>query len=304
MTIDDVDLNLLRVLDALLREGSVQGAAARLHLSPPAVSRALGRLRRVIGDPLFVRSGRNLASTPRADALRSEVAALMEQIAVVLTVPEVPDPSTLERRFRIRADDAILAAIALPLLRSLEHNAPLVDIDFLPELREPYIDLRTTDTDLTIGVHPEPDADIDHQPLLVDRFVAAVRRGHHLTTTRLTAERCAAAHHLNVSPRARRDGPIDSALAEIGLRRTRVTTITSFVVAAHLVATTDLVGNLPSALVRSMGRTLPITTLDIPVPLPTFTISQSWHQRHTNDAAHRFLRESVANTMAQLVAET
>ena len=108
-----------------------------------------------------------------------------------------------------------------------------------------------------------------------------------------------------MSPLACRDnGPIDVALAEMGLQRTRVTTITSFVVAADLVATTDYVGNLPSALVRSMTRTLPITAIDIPVPLPTFTISQSWHQRHTHDAAHRFLRDSVKNTMAQLVDET
>jgi DNA-binding transcriptional LysR family regulator len=97
---------------------------------------------------------------------------------------------------------------------------------------------------------------------------------------------------------------IDTALSEMGLRRTRVTTIPSFVVAAHLVATTDCVGNLPGAFVRSMARTLPIEAIDIPVPLPTFTVSQSWHRRHTADAGHQFLRQSVAQTMARLVNDT
>ncbi|NBR66717.1 MAG: LysR family transcriptional regulator, partial [Actinobacteria bacterium] len=121
----EIDLNLLRVLDALLEHGSVAGAAEALHLSSPAVSRSLGRLRLVVGDPLFVRAGRSLVPTDVAVGLREPVRRALDAAVAVLKPSLSADPGDIERRFVICADDAIVAALALPLvtrLREAAHN--------------------------------------------------------------------------------------------------------------------------------------------------------------------------------------
>lgn len=302
MTIDDVDLNLVRVLDALLEEGSVAGAAARLHLSSPAVSRALGRLRRAFGDPLFVRAGRNLTPTARAVELAPAVRDTMDRLAALLTPPEDLDPAHLQRRFTVRADDAIIALVTLPLVREARRAAPGLWFDFLPDSPTTVEELRSGRLDLAIGVKRYDDPDIHHGTLLTDHFVAAVRRGHPLTAQTLTPARYARAEHVVVSPRARRVGPIDHALAARNLTRTNVLTVTSFLAAAHLVASTDLVGSLPRALVSALSTTLGIVGLEIPVRLPTFDVEQHWHRRADADPAHRVLRQLVTRASAELTA--
>jgi DNA-binding transcriptional LysR family regulator len=302
--VDDVDLNLLRVLHALLDSGSVTDAAGSLHLSPPAVSRALGRLRRTLQDPLFVRSGRRLVPTPRAESLRGPVAEVMARISEVFLTAELLDPSVLERRFTVRADDPVVVVLGLPLLSSLSEIAPRVEIDFLPESRTTARELQTGDTHLAIGVFDDDHPELSSDDLLTDRFVAAVRKGHPLSNSPLTAAQYAEAHHLNVSPRARRRGPIDDALESIGLHRHQVSTVPSFLVAAQLVAATDMVGNLPKSLVDALSTTAPIIALEIPVPLPPVTVSQTWHRRYDHDAGHQLLRNTVAATARNLFATT
>lgn len=293
----DIDLNLLRVLDALLDTGSVAGAAKRLHLSPPAVSRSLGRLRRTLGDPLFVRAGRELVPTELALSLRAPTQRALGAALDVLRPVTPSDPIRFDRRFVIRADDAIVAVLALPLMEKVRARAPGVDIDFLRDDPDAIMQFRAGDLDLRIGVHAENHHDTTSEVLLTDRFVAAVRDDHPLLDRRLTAKRFAEAHHVTVSPRGKRSGPIDEALAALGLAREHVTTVTSFVVAAHLVAVTDLVGSLPRTVVTAMSRALPIRAVEIPLPIPTFDVCLTWHQRSNGDPAHEWLRQQVTEAI-------
>jgi len=293
----DIDLNLLRVLDALLDTGSVAGAAKRLHLSPPAVSRSLGRLRRTLGDPLFVRAGRELVPTELALSLRAPTQRALSAALDVLRPVTPSDPIRFDRRFVIRADDAIVAVLALPLMERVRARAPGVDVDFLRDDPDAITQFRAGDLDLRIGVHAENHHDTTSEVLLTDRFVAAVRDDHPLLDRRLTAKRFAEAHHVTVSPRGKRSGPIDEALAALGLAREHVTTVTSFVVAAHLVAVTDLVGSLPRTVVTAMSRALPIRAVEIPLPLPTFDVCLTWHHRSNGDPAHEWLRQQVTEAI-------
>lgn len=296
----DIDLNLLRVLDALLDNGSVAGAAKALHLSPPAVSRSLARLRSVIGDPLFVRAGRSLVPTDVANGLREPARRALEAAVAVLSPTPSSDPAEIKRRFVICADDAIVAELALPLITRVRSTARGVEIDFIRDDRDTIARFRSGAIDLRIDPHVEEHNDIHSEVILTDRFVAAVRRDHPLLGGRMTATRYAEANHLTVSPRGKRDGPIDHALAELGLTRRHVTTVTSFVVAAHLVAATDLVGSLPHSLVALMSRTLPITAVDIPVFTPDFGLSLIWHERNQHDAAHQWLRQQILESFNEL----
>ena len=300
MNSSDIDLNLLRVLDALLDTGSVVGAAARLHLSPPAVSRSLGRLRKVLGDPLFVRAGRELVPTELAKSLRGPTQTALVEALKILRPSTSSDPINLKRRFAVRADDSIIAVLALPLMERVRQAAPGVDIDFLRDDPNYVTHFRNGEIDVRIGVHVEEHRDTTSQVFLTDRFVAIVRKDHPLAGRRLTHRRFAEAHHVTVSPVGKRTGPIDAALAEVGLERQHITTVTSFVVAAHIVATTDLVGSVPRTIAKTMVRSLPIVSMEIPLTLPTFDVCLTWHDRHSDDPAHQWLREQIADAVRDL----
>jgi DNA-binding transcriptional LysR family regulator len=300
MNSSDIDLNLLRVLDALLDTGSVVGAAARLHLSPPAVSRSLSRLRRVLDDPLFVRAGRELVPTELAKSLRGPTQAALGEALKILRPSMSSDPIDLKRRFAIRADDSIIAVLAIPLMEQVQTAAPGADIDFLRDDPNYITQFRHGEIDFRIGVHVEEHHDTRSEVLLTDRFVAIVHKDHSLAGRRLTNRRFVEAHHVTVSPVGKRTGPIDAALAELGMNRQHITTVTSFVVAAHLVATTDLVGTVPRTIAKTMARALPIVSLEIPLSLPTFDVCLTWHDRHSDDPAHQWMRGQIVDAVRDL----
>src|SRR3954466_4034617 len=152
----NLDLNLLTALDALLEEHSVTGAAARLHLSEPAMSRTLSRIRTALRDPVLVRSGRRMVPTPRAVAIRGEVHDLVHRAQAVFAPPGAPDLSTLDRTFTLLASD-LAASVAAPLIARMAAEAPGVRLRFLGE--SPQTDtaaLRSGDVDLDIGVVADP----------------------------------------------------------------------------------------------------------------------------------------------------
>ncbi|MFM7225271.1 MAG: LysR family transcriptional regulator, partial [Actinomycetota bacterium] len=264
------------------------------------VSRSLARLRSAVDDPLFVRAGRALVPTAVAISLREPSRkALMAAVAVLTPTPST-EPERIQRRFVICADDAIVAALALPLIAKVRTTAPGVEIAFVREEHDAIGKFRAGAIDLRIDAHADAQHDIKSEVILTDRFVAAVRTDHRLLEGRMTAKRYAEAHHITVSPKGKRSGPIDDALGEHGLVREHVTTVTSFVVAAHLVAATDLVGSLPLSIVALMSRTLPIAAVDIPATIPSFDIHLIWHQRDERDVAHQWLRSQILESFTEL----
>lgn len=297
----NLDLNLLTALDAMLEEGSVGGAARRLHLSEPAASRALGRIRAAIGDPILVRSGRQMVLTPRAQELRTEVHALVERARAVFTPPGPPDPSTLQRVFTVLADDVAIA-LGPELLARVRAEAPGVSLRFLGE--DPTSDgssqLRDGQADLDIGVVQDAPPEIVVEPLFTDRMAAIVRAGHPLTSGELTPSRYAAADHVSASRRGKLTGPIDDALAELGLTRQVALAVPTFGAALVVVARTDLVGVMPSRLGRRAVEALGLVALVPPIDLPSKEISMAWHQRYEADGAHRWLRSRIRATIATL----
>ncbi|MFD9941880.1 LysR family transcriptional regulator [Nonomuraea sp. NPDC059023] len=283
-------LDLLIALDVLLDEGSVSGAARRLHLSEPAMSRTLGRIRVAMGDPILVRSGQRMVPTPRALAVRAEVRAVVEAARRVFTPPGEPDPATLVRDFVVRASDAVIQAAAAPLLTELAVTAPGVRLRFIPEgpgdqrvLREGLADL-----EVTVITDPEPETLVE--PLVRDRPVGVVRAGHPLLDGPVTPERYAAAEHVIASRRGRTRGPIDDALAAVGLSRRVRGTVPTFIASLLLTRETDLVGMAGEWQVRSAVELLGLVTFPIPVDLPPIELSQAWHPRHDADPAHAWLR--------------
>jgi DNA-binding transcriptional LysR family regulator len=288
-----VDLNLLIALDALLEENSVAAAADRLHLSPPAMSRTLSRIRRATGDDILVRSGRTMTPTPRALELREETRELVRRATTVLTPPRTLDLATLERVFTIRGHDALAAALAPPLTAAVVGTAPNVQLRLLAEPSGDAADLARGHTDLEIGAAGSARPEIVGETVGTDHMVAVFRAGHPLADGDLTPERLAAAAHVTVSRRGRLHGAIDDALAERGLRRRVVAALPTSSAALDLVTGTDLVAAVAAQVCRPVWSRLGLVTRPLPFTVPPVPVILAWHHRNDTDPAHAWLRAHV-----------
>ncbi|MFF4369255.1 LysR family transcriptional regulator [Streptomyces sp. NPDC001594] len=284
-----LDLNLLLALDVLLDESSVSGAAARLHLSEPAMSRTLGRIRKALGDPVLVRAGRTMVPTPHALSLQGEVRSVVERArALFLTGGEV-DLRTLERNFTVLAHDSFAASYGATLFRRMADEAPGVRLRFLSESHVDVPALREGVADLELGVIDSRSPEVRVEHLFDERMLGVVRPGHPLLRGPLTARRFAAGEHLIVSRRGRLEGPVDTALAEQGLSRRVVGSIGSYPASLFVLRETDLIGLIATRTVRQ-AEALGLVTFEVPLNLPTLPFGLAWHPRHDADPAHTWLR--------------
>ncbi|WP_330264903.1 LysR family transcriptional regulator [Streptomyces griseorubiginosus] len=297
MRVTQLDLNLLVALDVLLEEQSVGGAARRLHLSEPAMSRTLGRIRRALGDPVLVRAGRRMVPTPHALAVRAEVSAVVERARALFAPGRDVDLRTVERTFTILGHDTVAAACGAALLRRAAAEAPGVRIRFLAESHVDVPFLREGTADLEVGVVDTVAPEVHVEALHEDRMVAVVRPGHPLLKGELTAERYAGADHLTVSRRGRLRGPVDEALAELGLERRVVAAIATFPSSLFVVRDTDLVG-LIGSWALPLATALGLVTFEVPLRLPPLRLGLAWHPRHDADPVHAWLRRTVRDLLA------
>lgn len=295
---NDVDLNLLLALDALLTEGSVTGAARRLGLSASAMSRTLARLRSMTGDPLLVRAGSGLVPTPRAITMRDQVRDVARDARALLSpqVAEV-DLGTLARTFAIRANEGFVALFAAPLVAAVVQAAPRVRLRFVSRPVKDAVSLREGRVDLEIGVLGNSAPEVRTRAIFRDCFVGVVRAGHPLLASPVTPATYSAFQHVVASRKAVFEGPVDQALHELGLRRTIVAVVAGFPDAMRIARESDLIAQVPRSMVStgSAGATAlaeGLAIFELPVTTPEIVISAMWHPRLEADPAHRWLRET------------
>jgi len=301
------DLNLLIALDALLAEASVAGAARRLGLSASAMSRTLSRLRDATGDPLLVRAGRRMVFTPHAEALRPRAQRVAQEARAVLRPStSAPDFATLQRTFTIRANDGFVDIFGAPLIAAVTAIAPHVRLRFALKLEKTATHLRDGSADLEIGVVSAMGPEVRVQALFRDRFLAVVRTGHPLALERdITAARYAAFGHVVASRRGRANGPVDEALAALGLQRTIVAVVPSFPAALAVARASDLVALVPASFLLNQPGHPPASAIhafELPVTTENITVSQMWHPRLEVDPVHRWLRQLVLAVCRERVA--
>jgi len=304
----DIDLNLLTSLDALLAEGSVVSAARRLGLSASAMSRSLARLRTATGDPLLVRAGRGLVPTPHATELRERVRDLAQGAQAVLRpVVASLDLAELKRTFTIRSNEGFVEVFAAHLVIAVTAVAPNVRLHFAPKPDKDVRALREGLVDLEIGVLGKSGPEVRLQALFRDHFVCAVREDHPiLGRGKITAKRYAACGHVVASRRGYANGPVDEALAALGLTRTVVAVVPSFRAALAIASISDLValvtGSFFNATQVTKTKSGPAVVRSFPLPVRTevITVSQMWHPRLDADPAHRWLRGLVLATCREL----
>jgi DNA-binding transcriptional LysR family regulator len=291
--LQDVDLNLLVALDALLQTGSVSGAAARVGLSTPAMSHALARLRKTLGDPVLVRAGQGMVPTPRAEALREPVRELLAGVQAVLRPEPGFDPTTADRELRVRASDYVLSTLGPALDQRVAAEAPGLRLRFSPNVSEDPEHVREGVVDLAIGVFRDLPPECRIQTLFEERLVCVVRQGHPTVRGRLTLEQYAAAPHVQVAPRGRPGGYVDQVLAREGLHRRVARAVPFFLSAMQLCAQADYVLTVPERLARAWAEAFDLRVLEPPLPFAPYAVVQLWHPRHEADAGHRWLRQQV-----------
>ncbi|PRX10911.1 UNVERIFIED_ORG: LysR family transcriptional regulator [Martelella mediterranea] len=289
----ETDLNLLRALGALLDTGSVTGAAARLGLSVSAMSRTLTRLRTATGDPLFVRAGSRLVPTPHATALATRVPDLLVQVEAALAPEEGGlDLTTLDRTFSLRANEGFIHRFGAALIPAMLRAAPLTRLRLAPKTIKDATPLREGAVDLEIGVLGEFAPEIRTRRLFEDQFIAAVRPGHPLLEGPVTPESFARALHVVASRRGQLAGPVDEALADMGLSRRVAAVVPGFPDAMEIARRSDLVAQIPRSVLSP-----DLVGIDLPVPVPGISVSAMWHPRFDVDPEQKWFRATVFETV-------
>ena len=302
MKLGSVDLNLLVVLDALLREKNVTRAAESLHLSQPATSTALARLRKVLGDELLHKNGRFMELTPRAEALIDPVREVLATIEQTIVAPPVFDPASDTRSFSITASDYVGVELVRPLVArlsglatGLRMNTAPVSARYLTALQRDEVDVAIL-PDRIVGDGELPDC--SRMPVLVDRFVGLVWAGHPRAGDRLTLDLLDSSPYLMYVAPEGAPSLVEEDLDTAGATRNIVATATGFLTVPFMLAGTELVGVVPERLARRVAAAADVRVLEPDMPLRELRQSAFWHSRRDRDHGHVWLRRQIDETAA------
>lgn len=266
-----LDIGLLLVFEEVLRTGKLTSASQKLGLTQSAISHALGRLREIFGDPLFLRRPHALVPTPRALALREPIARALGALRGAVIEAREFSPAGIDRLFQIAALDALTTSLVPPLLARLVRQAPKATLAFRSFGRdEARKAVREGRADLALGVFEPPEPGLARISLGSERFAIVARKDHPLFLEGLTLETWLATDHIVVSAAGDLAGPIDPILAARGLsRRTRVA-LPHFLAAFATVAAGDTTATVPASLAKTYAAPFGLAVYPPPIDLPTF----------------------------------
>lgn len=297
------DLNLLPVFQVLLEERSVTRAAGRLNLTQPAISRNLTRLRELFNDPLFTRTPKGLAPTPRAEALALQLQQSLQDLSQLIS-PASFNPATATQNFRLATTDYGTQVLLPPVLKRMRAEAPGVNLEIIPWQENLLQQLDLEGIDLATCTVTDAPAAIHGRGVGSDRFICVVREGHPLIAQGLNLESYATYPHALITMGGARKGAIDYLLEEQGLSRRIALRVPHFVAALAMISQTDLILTVPYGLAASFAEQYKLTMLPFPMEQKGFTYSIIWHERYMKDPAHLWLRqlvfEELTNTLEEL----
>ncbi|WP_160109626.1 LysR substrate-binding domain-containing protein [Pseudomonas izuensis] len=293
-----IDLNLLVILDTLLSEQHVTRAAERLHLSQPAVSHALARLRDLLGDPLLVRAGASLVPTPRALELMAPLAEALAQVQSLLA-PNGFEPATAKRTFRLAMSD-YGAAIVLPgLTRLLRREAPGIDLQISHASREGMLDgVLNGDIDIAVGVFPEMPNELRSTLLFEEHYACLVDRNSVPVDGALDLPTYLSRPHVLLEMRGSGTPEIERALTTLRERRRVAISLPHWNVAPELISGTDLILTVATRALRDIDQQS-LVVVPPPFHIPSFDFVLVWHKRRGGDQALSWLNQKIAERVAQ-----
>ena len=317
MSIGRMDLNLLKVFEAVYEEGNLLLAGKRLNLTQSAVSHALGRLRELVGDELFMRTGKGMVPTGRAMAMAPTLRDSLRRIEDALGV-EPFSPAQSTRRFVIAANDHVTAVIVAPLSRELQEAAPGVDLVIRPSTRldlAEQIDLGRIA--LAIGIFSQVPPRLNSRVLMSQGEAILMRKGHPAARRKLVLGDLAKYPLVTLSVGGQEEGAVGGFIVERGLARQsemfdrhaleealrestlvprlRMTVPHALAIPA-LLRDTLMLSIVPLSLARTLAKGGELVCRQPPYRAGTSTLRAVWHARDEHDTGHAWLRERVADT--------
>lgn len=294
MRFNKLDLNLLVALDALLEEKKTIVVAQRLHVSQSAVSGMLARLRVFFEDDLLVQTGRQLELTPLGRELVDPVRELLMHIQATLSIRPGLSIATERRHFRITASDYAVPILIVPLFRRLQKLAPFVTLELGPPVENTGRTLRRGETDLLITPEQFLDAEHPHAMLFEDSFSCVAWQDNEEIGATLDLDTFLRCGHIAASlGRPRAPGLADAYFDENHIVRRIAMTTHDFASLAPFVVGTQLIATMQTRLALAAQARLPLRVFAPPIAVPPLRICMQWHQNHSADLAHRWLREQI-----------
>lgn len=291
------DLDLLRVLDAIHAEGGVTRAAERLNLSQSAISHSLARLRRLFGDPLFTRDGRQLSATPLTRDLIGPLRQGLQALDLLVANAGRFDPATAAAQYTISLRDPTETLMMPSIMRRIARAAPGVNLRTV-QVRRRNLEaaLATGAVSLATDIALPLSENVRRQKLSADQMVVVARKGHPLLRKGLKLDAYLALDHVMVTSRRKGPGLEDVELSKRGLRRRVRLRCRNYLAALGAVAETDLVLTMAERYAARFASGLRLQVMPFPLKMPTLDLYLYWHASADGDAASRWLRGLVVDS--------
>jgi DNA-binding transcriptional LysR family regulator len=292
----ELDLNLLKVIEALEEERSVSRAAAKLDKSQPAVSAALGKLRKYFDDPLFLRAGNLMQPTPRAAAIVSAARSIMGIVDTEIVSTPVFDAAASDRAIRLALSDVGEVVFLPTLLRRVRELMPRAAVCSVSlPASEVIHDLEKGGVDLAVGYFPDlGKSSFFQQTLFTDSFACLIRADHPITAGKLTIKQFVELEHAVVRVESRTEEVMERYLARKKIQRRIVLTTPHFASMPIIVAQSDLLVTVPEPLARYFAHaSTNLRVVGLPFEPPRIELKQFWHRKFHRDPRNRWLRALI-----------
>jgi DNA-binding transcriptional LysR family regulator len=299
MELHEMDLNLLVVFNELLTQRRVSKVAESLGISQPAVSNSLAKLRRLLGDELFLRTAKGMEPTPFADQLAESVSYALAMIHSGLNQRTSFVPETAQRAFTIGITDVGEIYFLPALIERLRRDAPGVTVS---TVRNTAVNLRdeleSGKVDLAIGLLPQLKAGFFQRRLFKQGYVCLMRRGHRLDKARMSLADFSAAEHLLVVSAGTGHGKVDELLQRSGITRKVRLTVPHYVSVGHILQGSDLIATVPQRLAERLLKPFGLVQVAHPATIPDVAINVFWHAKYHRAPANQWLRSVVFDLFA------
>lgn len=296
MNLGNIDLNLLKVLDALVTERNVTRAGKRLGRTQPAVSNALQRLRQLLGDDLLVRGPGGFVLTPRAEAIREPLREAITLMEGCLTEEPQFDPARMSGVFRLSMPDRLSIAILPPLFDRLQQLAPNMALQVLTADRKQALDLLDADkTDLALGWFDDKPGHFRAEAMLEDILYCVFRHDHPILKRGATFDIATVLSfpHIVVSATGQRAAIFDDLLARQGLKRHPLVTVTNFTAVPQLLSRSDMIGVFTKLAADVFQKSFKLAKRPVPIDVGRIATNMVWHVRYDRDRKHAWLRDQI-----------